>query len=87
MTEQAATPTSETSELKEKHFIATAHEQRRSNALRLIALSTNDSLARTVALDELGESEDQARHELSHTCWADDMSNLRTAAEANFKGK
>ncbi len=67
--------------------MTTAHEPRRANALRLIALSTNDALARTVALDELGESEDQARHELSQTCWVDDMSNLRTAAEANFKSK
>lgn len=65
----------------------TPHEQRRANTLRLIALTTNDLLARTIALDELGESEDQARNELSQTCWADDMSNLRSAAEANFKSK
>lgn len=67
--------------------MTTPHEQRRGNVLRLIALTTNDPLARTVALDELGESEVQARHELLQTCWADDMSNLRTAAEANFNSK
>lgn len=75
------------SSLPRKYYIPTPNEQRRTNTLRLIALTTNEPLARTVALDELGESEDQARYELSQTCWAEDMSNLRTAAEANFKSK
>lgn len=64
-----------------------ANEIRAYNTLRLIALSTNDSLARTVALDVLGESEDQARYELSQTCWVEGMDNLREAAEANFHSK
>lgn len=62
-----------------------ANEIRAYNTLRLIALSTSDPLSRTVALDVLGESEDQARHELSQTCWVEDMDNLREAVETNRK--
>lgn len=57
------------------------------NTLRIIALSTSDTLAHTIALDVLGESEDQARHELSQTCWVEDMDNLREAVETNFQTK
>lgn len=63
----------------------TASDIRAHNTLRLIALSTSDPLSRTVALDVLDESEDQARQELSQTCWIDDMDNLREAVETNFR--
>ncbi len=58
-----------------------------NNALRCIALCTTDPLARTLALAELQESEDQARHMLSQTCWADDLVNLRYAVEDNYKNR
>ncbi len=49
------------------------------NRLRLIALSTDDSVIKQFALNVLNESSDQARKELSETCWLEDIDNLRGA--------
>lgn len=50
-----------------------------NNALRLIALSTTDTAIKLLALDVLKESESDAKHELSKTCYADQINNLRAA--------
>jgi hypothetical protein len=64
--------------------MGTPREIRRYNVLRLIALSTSDPLARSIALAELEEDEGRAREELSQTCWGEDMNSLREAAERRF---
>lgn len=55
------------------------NEIKANNALRLIALSTTDSAVALLALDVLEESESEAKSELSKTCYADQIDNLRAA--------
>jgi|TARA_R110000851_G_scaffold328795_1_gene500020 hypothetical protein len=62
----------------------TPREIRSYNVLRLIALSTSDPLAKSIALDELEEDVVRAQEELSQTCWDEDMDSLREAAERRF---
>lgn len=64
--------------------MATPREIRSYNVLRLIALTTSDPLARSIALDELEEDGDRAREELSQTCWGEDIDSLSEAAERRF---
>ncbi|MDN3525310.1 hypothetical protein QWY79_08495 [Halomonas sabkhae] len=53
-------------------------------ALRLIALSTEDPLARDVALYVIGETADQARQALLTTAWGRDLSDLREAVSCRL---
>lgn len=55
------------------------NETKANNALRLIALSTTDPAVAFLALDVLEETESEARTELSKTCYAGQMDNLRQA--------
>lgn len=56
-----------------------SHEIREINRLRLIALATNDPVVKEFCLYIVKENEQQAKAELSHTCWAEDIEDLRTA--------
>lgn len=51
------------------------------NRLRLIALTTTDELVKNFALGALNENEVLARYELSQTCWADNLGDLRSAMQ------
>lgn len=62
----------------------TPKEVRSDNALRLVALTTTDLLAKTISLSILEETEDEARVKLSNTCWQDDMNHLRESAEQDY---
>jgi hypothetical protein len=56
-----------------------------NNALRLIALTTTDDIAKKLALDVLNESENEAREQIGQTCYEEDMSDLRGALETQYK--
>jgi hypothetical protein len=53
------------------------------NTLRLIALATTDVETKKLALSVLVESESTAKAEMSKTCFADDIVNLREAMIRN----
>lgn len=57
------------------------------NRLRLIALTTTDDLVKSFALGALNENEVLARYELSQTCWADKLGDLRSAISEHNASK
>jgi len=54
------------------------------SGLCLIALTTDDDVARAVALKLLGISIDEARAEIESTCWANRMDKLRESVADQF---
>lgn len=55
------------------------------NALRLIAMSTTDGLAKAVALDILDESPENSRAVLAQSCWSEYTTDLRSAVIHNLR--
>lgn len=55
------------------------------NTLRLIALSTTDNLIKKLAFDVLNETEQEVKSELSKTCYANDLDELREAIQAQYQ--
>lgn len=55
------------------------------NTLRVVALATNDSVARAFCLDTLEETECEVRSALAKTCWGEGLDRLREAVTDNLE--
>lgn len=54
------------------------------NALRLIAIASEDKIIKQVCFNSLKETEAEIKKELSKTCWHDVVDNIRTELEKQY---
>lgn len=54
------------------------------NTLRVVALSTNDQLIRTLCLDSLNETEVEIKEKLSKTCYGGTIDKIRVELQNQY---